>query len=79
VFHGRAGAEYFWNAPFSDGVRWRGTLCCATPKWAVVTWVMRGPSNPFTGGPFKSNGVSILEIRKGAISRETTYWAVPGR
>jgi len=36
-------------------------------------WVMTG-ATPATGKRFSVRGVSILELREGKVSRETSYW-----
>jgi hypothetical protein len=52
---------------------------CAAPSWAAVGWVWSQSTNPFTHKAFKTNGLSILEIKKGKITRETIYYERPGR
>ncbi len=44
-------------------------------------WIMTGthahssiPATPATGKRFSFRGVSILELREGKVSRETSYW-----
>jgi hypothetical protein len=78
---GAATLEGNWAQVFGqmgDG-GWRGSLCCAAPGWAAVTWTWWGSTNRLTVKPFKTNGLSILDIKKGKIVRETFYWNVPGR
>jgi steroid delta-isomerase-like uncharacterized protein len=61
--------------------RFESKSCFASGNWAASEWVMTGththssvPAMPATGKRFSVRGVSILELRKGKISRETEYW-----
>jgi SnoaL-like protein len=81
AFHSARTLERNWADVFtaSGDAHFRGSLRAAAPDWAAVTWQLRGSTNPLTHEPFTMNGVSILNIKRGKIARETYYWDVPGR
>jgi len=52
-----------------------------TRNWSAGEWVTSGtfahssiPGMPATGKSFSVRGASIIEFRKGKISRESAYW-----
>jgi hypothetical protein len=80
VFRGRDRIASSWGLVFmTEGLKWRGNLLCAAPRWAVVSWVMSSSHNPVTGGPATTRGASVLDIKNGAITHETLYYDIPGR
>lgn len=81
AFHGAAELKAEWADMFriSGETGWRGSVCCAGPNWAAVTYRWWGSTNPLTNKPFSMKGLSLLEIKSGTIVRETIYWDVPGR
>jgi ketosteroid isomerase-like protein len=79
VMRGRDAISAGWwelHSTISD-FHWHGNIVLATRDQAVVNWVMSGAGNPLNGKPFTTNGVSILDIKNGAIARETFYYPRP--
>ena len=81
AFHGAATLMQNWKGflAVSGEAVWRGSLCCAGPNWAAVTWRLSGSTNPLTNKPFNMKGLSIIVIKKAKIVRETVYYDLPGR
>ena len=79
--HHRWSITMAWKSVFAyvPDLHWRGQVICAAPHWAVVGWQMTGSTNPYTNGPFRTPGISVLDIAKGKITRETLYYGIPGR
>jgi len=77
-FYGASALATNWGGVLS-GAHWRGSLWCAAPTWAAVTWRWWGSANALTSKPFSTKGLSILDIKNGKIIRETIYWNVMGR
>ena len=83
AYHGARALRGNWAGVFAPGVsgnnHWRGSLRAAATNWAAVTYRWHGTTNPLTNQPFKTNGLSILNIKNGKIVRETIYYDLPGR
>jgi hypothetical protein len=80
-WHGDYVIAHNWADAFSDSEsntgkpsRWHGSLLGAAPSSAAVGWVWSGWDNLYTHKPFKTSGVSILEIKNGEITRESLYY-----
>jgi steroid delta-isomerase-like uncharacterized protein len=83
VNHGKKELKTFINSMFVDfpDVKLEGKSAFQSGDWAGGEWVMTGtfahssiPGMPATGKKFSIRGVSIQELRKGKISRNSDYW-----
>jgi limonene-1,2-epoxide hydrolase len=74
-FKGREGAREFWGAKYRDTfgeVRSTFRNVFASDGGAVLEWTTEGTAN--NGTPVSYDGVSILEIKGGQITRFRAYF-----
>ncbi len=74
-FHGHEGAREFWGAKYRDTfgeVRSTFRNVFATDNRAALEWTTEGTAS--NGTPVRYDGVSILEIEGGRITRFCAYF-----
>lgn len=74
-FRGREGAREFWGAKYRDTfgeVRSEFRNVFATETRAALEWTTEGTAND--GTPIRYEGVSILEIEGGQVTRFRAYF-----
>ena len=71
---GREGAEKFWQEYLSafQKIRSRFTNVIENGSTAVMEWVSK--AEPETAEPFEYEGVSIIEVEDGKVTRFRTYY-----
>jgi steroid delta-isomerase-like uncharacterized protein len=83
VFRGKKEAKDFISNTFTSFPDFKIELKSGfnAGDWGSGEWVMSGtfaksnmPGMPATGKKFSIRGASIMEFRKGKISRESMYW-----
>lgn len=83
VCRGKRELKDFISSMFVDiaDVKFERKSSFTTGNWSAGEWVMSGtfahssiPGMPATGKSFSVRGASIIEFRKGKISRESDYW-----
>jgi len=82
VCHGKEEAKAFFDETlvFSADFKIELKSAFVAGDWMGSEWIMSGthtgdvPAMKATGKKFSIRGASILELRKGKISRNTDYW-----
>jgi ketosteroid isomerase-like protein len=71
---GRDGAQKFWQEYLTafQQIRSRFTHVIESDGTAVMEWVSR--AEPETAEPFEYEGVSIIEVNNGKVTRFRTYY-----
>lgn len=71
---GREGAQKFWQEYLSafQKVTSRFTNVIETDNTAVMEWIAK--AEPETAEPFEYEGVSIIQVENGKVSRFRTYY-----
>ena len=72
-YRGRAAVRSMFEALFSPSTRFRVAAIRPAGDWGVLEWIWSGRTKA-SGTLFDVRGVSILEVSRGKVVKETIYY-----